>query len=264
MNSYVYDIIQEVVQPNMEMLDYFHVDAFVAYHLQYHELSIDPHDTAPLLGYEGRLPDDIRSIVQEVIDETAGCFDICGGYRIFDRIEFVEDGKHIRLANTDFNTQRIVYHQLKHSEQIAVFVCTAGEGIGQWSKQMMPLDPLKGFIADILGSITVEAAVDATQQKLYDDMKQAGLKITNRYSPGYCGWVTSEQHKLFSLLPKDICGIRLTDSALMLPIKSVSGFIGIGAHVSFNPYTCQLCEAVHCVYRNKKSKIELQYSPLNN
>jgi len=74
-------------------------------------------------------------------------------------------------------------------------------------------------------------------------MAQTGLKITNRYSPGYCGWVTSEQHKLFALLPKDICSIRLTESSLMLPIKSVSGFIGIGPNVRFNPYTCQLCEA---------------------
>ena len=81
-------------------------------------------------------------------------------------------------------------------------------------------------------------------------MEQAGLKITNRYSPGYCGWDTREQHKLFSLLPENSCGIRLTESALMLPIKSVSGFIGVGANVRFNPYTCKMCDAEFCVYRS--------------
>jgi len=227
---------------------------FIKYHLAYSELTVDPHNMAPLLGYNDTLPDDILSMVLEVMDETAGCFDIHGGYQIFDRIAFMSDTRGIRIEDVCFSPDKIVYHQLKHSEQIAVFVCTAGEGISQWSKNTMTDDPLKGFIADITGSVVVEAAIDMIQRKLSYEMKQAGLKITNRYSPGYCGWHTSEQHKLFSLLPKAICGIQLTDSALMLPIKSVSGFIGIGANVRFNPYTCQICDAEQCVYRNRKTK----------
>jgi len=226
------------------------MDTFTQYHLSYRELKIDPHDTAPLLGYDCILPDDILALVQEVMDEAAGFFDICGGYRIFDPVDFVEAGHRIHMAGVDFFPRKTVYHQLKHSEKMAVFVCTAGERIGQWSKRMMPDDPLKGFIADILGSVVVETAVREIQQKLSDEMEQTGLKITNRYSPGYCGWPTREQHKLFKLLPEGICGIRLTESALMLPIKSVSGFIGIGANVSFNSYTCQLCDAAQCIYRN--------------
>ncbi|GHT03803.1 hypothetical protein FACS189440_11690 [Bacteroidia bacterium] len=112
-------------------------------------------------------------------------------------------------------------------------------------------DPLKGFIADILGGVVVEAAIDKIQQELGNKMKQNVLNITNRYSPGYCGWQTVEQHKLFAILP-DTLGIRLTESALMQPVKSVSGIIGIGADVKFNPYTCRICEATQCVYRFKK------------
>ena len=233
------------------------MNTFEIIRLPYHELTVDPHGTAPLLGYEDLLPDDVLAMVEEVMEETSDCFDIRGGYQIFDQIAFIADGCRIRIANTDFDTNKIVYHQLKRSEQIAAFVCTAGIGIEQWSKQMMAAnDPLKGFIADILGSVVVETAIDVIQQRLNDEMAQAGLKITNRYSPGYCGWATREQHKLFNLLPKENCGIRLTESALMQPIKSVSGLIGIGANVRFNPYTCQLCDATSCVYRNKKSKIK--------
>ena len=227
---------------------------FIKYNLSYRELTIDLHETAPLLGYKNSLPDDVFAIVEEVMNETADCFDICGGYQIFDRIAFIKEGELIRVEDVDFTPHKIVYHQLKHSEQIAVFVCTAGESISQWSKRIMADDPLKGFIADILGSVVVETAIEAIQKKLHNEMAQAGLKITNRYSPGYCGWPTVEQHKLFSLLPKENCGVKLTESALMLPIKSVSGFIGIGAGVNFHPYTCQLCDAAFCVYRNRKMK----------
>jgi cobalamin-dependent methionine synthase I len=37
------------------------------------------------------------------------------------------------------------------------------------------------------------------------------------------------QHKLFlALLKNYTCGISLTESSLMLPVKSVSGIIGLG------------------------------------
>jgi len=220
--------------------------------LRFCELSIDPRSIAPMLGYENTLPDDILAIVEEVMDEIAGRFDICGGYQIFDNVTFIMDEYIIRFAETDFAVNKIVYQQLKKSEHIAVFVCTAGNGVSYWSRQIMSAEPLKGYIADILGSVVVEAAIDAIQKKLEEEMKQAGLKITNRYSPGYCGWHTGEQHKLFGLLPDNICGIQLTESALMLPVKSVSGFIGIGANVRFNSYTCRICDAKFCVYRKKK------------
>ena len=230
------------------------MNTFIKHNLSLHDLTVNLHETAPLLGYENDLPEDVFAIVEEVMNETVDCFDICGGYQIFDQITFDKDGRHIRIADADFSPQKIVYHQLKNSEQMAVFVCTAGDGISHWSKEMMAADPLKGFIADILGSVVVEAAIEAIQQRLNDEMAQIGLKITNRYSPGYCGWPTIEQHKLFSLLPKGNCGVQLTDSALMLPIKSVSGVIGIGANVGFHPYTCRLCDAMFCVYRNRKMR----------
>ena len=228
------------------------MSTFNHFHIPLQDLTVNLHNVAPLLGYKDELPEDIFAMVNEIFHETYSCFDIQGGYQIFETIFFDKSEYQIRIENVVFNNNKLVFNQMKHSEQIAVFVCTAGEQISQWSKQMIPVDPLKGFIADILGSVVVETAIDRIQKTLSEDMEQAGLKITNRYSPGYCGWFVAEQQKLFSILPKDICGIHLTDSSLMIPIKSVSGFIGIGAKVHFNPYTCQLCEAIHCVYRHRK------------
>ena len=47
------------------------------------------------------------------------------------------------------------------------------------------------------------------------------------------------------------CGIRLTDSSLMIPIKSVSGVIGVGTDVRKLEYTCGLCTYENC-YRKRK------------
>jgi len=73
--------------------------------------------------------------------------------------------------------------------------------------------------------------------------------VSNRFSPGYCTWDVSEQHKLFQLLPKEFCGVSLSDSALMQPIKSISGFIGIGKNITYNHYKCKFCTQKNCTYK---------------
>jgi hypothetical protein len=231
------------------------MSAFIEFKIPYQDLTVDPNAAGPMLGYEGNLPDDILAMVQEVMDETIDCYDIRGGYLILDNPNFSKELHNLTLGETSFQIGKIVFQQLKKSRQIAAFVCTAGVGIEQWSKRMMSgNEPLKGFIADIMGGVVVELAIDKIQQSLSDDMKKNGLHITNRYSPGYCGWPTIEQHRLFAMLPTTL-GIRLTESALMQPVKSVSGIIGIGAEVRFNPYTCRICDATQCVYRFKKMSL---------
>ena len=83
-------------------------------------------------------------------------------------------------------------------------------------------------------------------------MDEFGLKITNRYSPGYCNWPVSDQQILFLLLPEKFCGVTLTGSSLMIPIKSVSGVIGIGASVKMKEYTCDTCGMKDCTYRSTR------------
>ncbi len=116
-------------------------------------------------------------------------------------------------------------------------------------------DLLKGYIIDVVGSEIVESAANLMQDSLQEKMSAVGKGITNRFSPGYCGWDVAEQHKLFSLMPDNFCGISLTPSALMDPIKSVSGFIGIGKNVKRLPYTCSLCNMKDCIYRRVKEGV---------
>jgi hypothetical protein len=82
------------------------------------------------------------------------------------------------------------------------------------------------------------------------DMETDGLKITNRYSPGYCGWPVSDQQILFALMGQNICDIRLSESSLMMPVKSVSGIIGAGMHVKSKGYSCAACDTEYCLYRD--------------
>ena len=61
----------------------------------------------------------------------------------------------------------------------------------------------------------------------------------------------AEQRIFFSMLPDGFCGISLTDSCLMLPIKSVSALVGIGGNIEKKPYGCAICRKKDCFKRKE-------------
>ena len=225
---------------------------------EFRDLDVDLSQIQHVLGYgEG----DDHAIVEAVLAQILSGQDLFKGirteYKIFDDPVFNPTDKSVSLGYVHFQTNRILFNQLKGSDSIAVFLCTAGEEVGARIKASMAEgDPVTGYICDMLGTLVVDAAADRMQLELEQRVLRAGKRITNRYSPGYCGWEVAEQHKLFSLMENNFCGIRLTDSALMDPIKSISGFIGIGRKVKYNEYTCSLCDMKNCAYREVPAKVK--------
>jgi len=224
------------------------------------EITVDPNEVdlqvrqiEKFIGYsEGESHEHIALIIEELIVECRNICELKAEYMVIDDPVFDNIEKSIELAGLNFYTGKIIVGQLKKADSIAVFLATAGHGPGRRSREYMAEgDPVKGYILDVIGSEIVEATADIMQASLAREMELTGKKISNRFSPGYCGWDVKEQHKLFSLLPDNFCGITLTPSALMDPVKSVSGFIGAGSEVRFHPYTCNFCDMKDCIYRRR-------------
>lgn len=227
----------------------------VTYTFSYDELKITAGVMEQLMGYTvpGTCPEPISETIEEVMKMGPGLCNTRGGYILCDEIIIDRENNRIFCHDNWFETRQIVTHQLRRSEKAAWFACTAGEEISAYTKRLMQEDELiKGYVVDVLANAVVEEAMDRIQENLASQMKVERLKITNRYSPGYCDWDIAEQQKLFSLLPAGFLGISLSPSSLMHPMKSVSGVIGIGKEVKFNQYTCNLCSDANCIYRNKK------------
>ena len=152
-----------------------------------------------------------------------------------------------------FHPGPIINNQLKGSEALCWFVATAGQEFEVFQHRLTQEgDIVRIYLANEIGSIIAEKTADRMEELLQEQLTPKGLYRTNRYSPGYCGWPVSEQPILFDLFrPKGSehnsvfsptpCDIHLTDSCLMIPIKSVSGVIGIGHNVHKREYTCNYC-----------------------
>lgn len=219
------------------------------------DLDLHPEDAEAFIGYEpGQCPEPVRHLIEAALVSAKDYCDIKGGYLILDHIAINKDNFSIQIDGVELDVKKIICNQIRKSESLALFVCTAGPGISHRSEQLMQQgDILEAYLLDVVGSEIVEAAMDKIQDELEHDLSTKGLHITNRYSPGYCDWNVSEQHKLFSFFPPGFCGVTLTSSALMQPVKSVSGIIGLGPEVRRKPYACNICDMANCIYRMKKN-----------
>ena len=206
--------------------------------LTYDDLQITPEDVYKQMGYHDALPDEVtQQETQAIIDDV----------RRWLRPQFCFLVRQVLPA---FDIGRIIERQLKGSEAYTLFICTAGVEFETYQQQLKQADDMvRVFIADSLGSVIAEKCADQMEIAVQESIDKLHWHHTNRFSPGYCGWHVSQQQQLFPLFEGHTCGVRLTDSSLMLPIKSVSGIIGVGKEVRRLDYTCGLCNFEKCYKR---------------
>lgn len=112
---------------------------------------------------------------------------------------------------------------LEGCKEACVFAATAGAGIDRLLLKYEKLDPAKAMVISAAGSSAVECWCDIVNGKIAE-----GKKSRPRFSPGYGGVDLKHQREIFDFLEVEKrLGITLTDSYFMVPVKSVTAFVGI-------------------------------------
>jgi hypothetical protein len=210
--------------------------------LTYDDLMITSVEVYEQMGYHDAEPDAVtKAELTQIISEVSQWL----------RPQF---SYFVVSVQPTFDMGNIILRQLRGSEAYALFICTAGVAYEAYQQRLKERgDMVRVFIADALGSVIAEKCADQMEKALQESIDKLGWKHTNRFSPGYCGWHVSQQQLLFPLFQGHTCGVMLTDSSLMVPIKSVSGIIGLGKNVRHLDYTCGLCDFKQCYKRKKKA-----------
>ena len=224
--------------------------------INYHDLRLSLADVCEQMGYGDATPDDdVMAEVRAVGDMAAAvarprfCYALADG-----TLDLVRDT--LTIGGTELHVGRIISRQLRGSEAFALFVATAGAEFEDLQMRLKDDDDMvRTFIADSFGSVIAERTADIMEECLQGELDGRGWRHTNRFSPGYCGWHVSEQQRLFPLFGVERpCGVRLTESSLMVPIKSVSGVIGLGPGVRKLEYSCGLCDYKDCYKRKRLAR----------
>ncbi len=141
------------------------------------------------------------------------------------------------------------------ADHLTLFAVTLGELVSEKISKMFDAgDFAMGAMLDAAASEAADQAAQFLEShavgQLRESRKLAPSSGVLRFSPGYCGWHMSGQKKLFAALAPGDIGIRLTDSFLMTPLKSVSGVI-ITGHKSIFAFDdtypfCAECKTHSC------------------
>jgi len=153
------------------------------------------------------------------------------------------DGKSDDSVVIDQTTfiSRVLRINLEKVHRVFPFIVTCGKELEEWSLAIE--DMMEKFWADAIKEKAAIQAYQAVQRELEDRYR---LGMTSTMNPGSLeDWPMKEQVPLFSLFgnPKDLIGVELTDSYLMIPIKSISGIV-FPTDTQFE--SCQLCPRKNC------------------
>ena len=215
------------------------------------ELQVDPEEILRLMGEQEAIKDvHTRNLVEQYVEESRRSCIPQGAFVVKEALPDM-DGDSIRIPETSFQTGRIIQKTLSQSEYYALFLVTIGPIVEKMARSLISKGLyLEGYIVDLAASSLVDLAADQLQEQVKALAKEKDMLITNRYSPGYCSWDVKEQQKLFELFPGKCCGIDLSESSLMHPIKSISGIMGLGSRVKYQDYPCKICSMKDCHFRN--------------
>jgi hypothetical protein len=161
------------------------------------------------------------------------------------RMAFIESrgDQHVVVEGLRFES-RVLKVNLNNLHRFFAFVVTSGRELDAWAN--VKTDLLERFWADSINEAVLNSArsfLDRHLQECY------GLTKMARMSPGSLpDWPLEEQRVLFELLGDTgkAIGVELTESLLMVPVKSVSGIV-FANEEGFA--SCQLCPREGCPSR---------------
>jgi len=138
------------------------------------------------------------------------------------------------------------------ASHLHLFAFTLGEKIGAEIRLLFAGEDFAlGSVLDAVASLAADNGGRVAER--WAESQDAGLKAF-LYSPGYCGWHISGQRGLFSALKPEAIGLRLNESFLMVPLKSISGVLVTGPawihRVSQTYAFCAQCKNPTCRERD--------------
>jgi hypothetical protein len=139
---------------------------------------------------------------------------------------------------------RVLRVNLEAAHRVFPFLATCGSELHEWAAAQD--DVLQRYYADEIAEAALRQALAFLREHLKARFR---LGRTSTMSPGSLpDWPIQAQRPLFALFGStpDLVGVRLTDSLLMVPSKSVSG-ISFPTEQTFA--SCQLCPREGCPSR---------------
>lgn len=176
---------------------------------------------------------------EDAIDEVWDLLDLGAVYDVLPVADFHHET--VELEGGAAFEGPLAARALAGAKKAALAVCTIGPALEERVKQLFGEDPVRAMALDGAGVAALSRVSDAIIAEVRGIATDHGWGSGMRAQPGQEGWSIWQQQVLFDCLPTDEIGVRLTDSCLMIPRKSVSFVIGMGPDMRPDAVACDFC-----------------------
>jgi hypothetical protein len=166
----------------------------------------------------------------------------------------------VRLHGANFGAERLrVQLNEAQAERAVLVAVSAGIECEEWARQLwLEGKPDEYFFLEVFGSAVVEHLVTNTGARICAWAEQGAMAVLPHNSPGYSGWDTADQNRLFAAilagadqLPGEL---RVMESGMLQPKKSLLAVFGLTQHAEKvrhlkNLVPCENCSFSPCQYR---------------
>ena len=166
------------------------------------------------------------------------------------------DGDDVQLADGyRLEGKRLGYH-LHSADYVVLVINTVGPAlerrVAELFKEGKNTDAL---VLDATGSASSYATFQHALSCICQDASSDALTVGRRLRPGVGEWALDGQAHIFNALPAQEIGVTLTDSFMMVPIKSGSAVIPVGSNLAKDAQDtenyCRYCQMVRCHMRQQ-------------
>ncbi len=147
----------------------------------------------------------------------------------------------------------LVSRALAGASEINLALCTIGPKLEERMEELMAADMVKGLALDGAGTAAIGMVSLIVNNMIISAAESRGLKMGMKAQPGQEGWPIEQQRVLFGILPAEQINVRLTDSCLMIPRKSVTFVVPFGEDLCEDAVPCDFCsKRDRCKWRREK------------
>ena len=211
------------------------------------DVDIRFNDLKKKLGKSANLPELVET-AKKVFDRTRGIWQPRAVYRWCEFRLKKEDG----FASIILNDREAVAIDfgycarfLNHASHALAAVYTAGLELETESKNAsLTGDHLAAYLIDLMGLIVLEKTGQVIKEIAEEQARKSGWGVSPFLSPGSVhGWELEGQKALCSLLPIEKTEVRISESGVLSPFKTISCLIGLGSGYDTNQVgeTCRVC-----------------------
>lgn len=154
----------------------------------------------------------------------------------------------------DLHKRVSFFETVNDISKIAVCICTLGPKLeNEVGKMMQTGSSLEAVFLDAAGVGLLESLGNLSYFQICGEAEKYDLFAGCRLGPGYNQVPMDFQMDIFSMVDSNRIGVSLTDSMVMVPVKSLSFFVFFHnkTPAKTDGYKCSTCSLENCVYRTR-------------